>query len=573
VRGLLAVKAGWLQIVCVLLAAAALLAAGLGADGWLVTVIGLVCVLLVATDSIRTRQALDSPTELLGTMALARVGLAGGAVAVAVGAGEGPRALVVWVATALLVLVTVEQAVAPMWRAAGSLVAGLPTFTGRRRYLSAAAWLPFTSGFLLALAPLAAHRTWLAVVLLVATLALALVLMTSSVRAIRDRERHWEAVRTALEQYDAPIMCYLTGPKGTEYQLGVWLSELERLDERVVIVVRENALARAVARMTRLAVVGAPTIANLESVHVSSFRVALYVNNGAKNGHNIRYRELTHVQLLHGDSDKPSSYNPVTGMFDKIFVAGQAGIDRYAAHGVTIPREKFVIVGRPQVSAIEESTGARTPFTVLYAPTWTGFNQDNNFGSLAWGPDIVRALVARGWRVVFRPHPYSTTEPSSKAQIEEIERVLQEDTATSGREHLSGDRASKELSIVDCFNLSDALVSDVSSVPADYLFSAKPFVITQVDDTAPEDFAEEFPLVRAAYVARLHESGSLERALDGLVDDALHESRAATRLYYLGDIPRATYADTFRSAVSALVAATPRVDGVHSPSDGDTVDV
>ena len=52
----------------------------------------------------------------------------------------------------------------------------------------------------------------------------------------------------------------------------------------------------------------------------------------------VRFNQLTHIQLLHGDSDKASSFNPVTAMFDRIFVAGQAAIDRYAANGVLIPR-------------------------------------------------------------------------------------------------------------------------------------------------------------------------------------------------------------------------------------------
>jgi hypothetical protein len=307
---------------------------------------------------------------------------------------------------------------------------------------------------------------------------------------------------------------------------------------------------------------------DLEALQVDTFRVALYVNNGAKNGHNVRYRELTHVQLLHGDSDKPSSYNPVTAMFDKIFVAGQAGIDRYASHGVEIPADKFVIVGRPQVADIAAASAGVPVRTVLYAPTWTGFNQDNNFGSLdPTGPAIVRGLIARGWTVVFRPHPYSLDDARSVLAIDEIHRLLTADAAASGREHLYGERASATMSIVDCFNLSDALVSDVSSVPADYLYSGKPFVITQVDDVPFDAFLEEFPLARAAYVARLREPGSLDTALDALVHDSDASARERMRTYYLGDLPREGYADVFAHAVEELV--TSRGAAPHR-SDGST---
>ena len=75
-------------------------------------------------------------------------------------------------------------------------------------------------------------------------------------------------------------------------------------------------------------------------------------------------------------------------IYDKIYAAGQAGIDRYARHGVDIARSKFEIVGRPQV---EQITRARGPIgsledvTVLYAPTWRGPYADSRVYSLPEG--------------------------------------------------------------------------------------------------------------------------------------------------------------------------------------------
>ncbi|MFC8731668.1 CDP-glycerol glycerophosphotransferase family protein [Luteimicrobium sp. NPDC057192] len=463
-------------------------------------------------------------------------------------------------AVVALGVVWLEGLVGYAWREATRVVERLPGYTaphslGARQQVITAGWY-----LAVVLATLTADGRSGELVLGLAALVVALgtaaafVLVTRA--AIRAKATVTARIAQALRSYDAPVMVYLSGPEGTEYQLGVWLRTLERLSVRLVVVVRETALARVVAGMTSLPVVSAPAMADLEGLQVETFRVALYVNNGAKNGHNVRYRELTHVQLLHGDSDKPSSYNPVTAMFDKIFVAGQAGIDRYAAHGVEIPADKFVVVGRPQVADIAAAAPGAPLRTVLYAPTWTGFNQDNDFGSLdPTGPAIVRALLARGWTVVFRPHPYSLDDARSLAAIEEIHQLLEADAAASGHEHVFGDRASSTMSIVDCFNLSDALVSDVSSVPADYLYSAKPFVITQVDDGPSDAFLDEFPLARASYVARLKEPGSLEAALDALEHDASSSEREAMRSYYLGDFPRDEYADVFGRAVEALVAS------------------
>ena len=59
----------------------------------------------------------------------------------------------------------------------------------------------------------------------------------------------------------------------------------------------------------------------------------------------------------------------------------------------------------------------------------------------------------------------------------------------------------RDLSVEDCFNLSDAMISDVSAVVSDYLQSGKPFSIVSVGRTV-EDLIEEVPAARAAYVLR-----------------------------------------------------------------------
>lgn len=519
-----------------------------------------------------------------GSWAIARTMLLGTAVVLTVSEDLGAWRLPTLAAVAVLLTLTAfESRIGRVWGAGTRVVSNLPGFDRQPGFAVWGGRAQLVHLVALGLCLVAPLVPPLGGVALALVLGLGAVTALWTVQARRERPLVGPALRAALQRHAAPVMVHLTGPSGTQYQLGVWLHELERLvaeGTRVVVIVRESSLARLVGQMTDLPVVAAPTIAALEGVQLPTFRIALYVNNGAKNAHNVRYRDLMHVQLLHGDSDKPSSFNPVTAMFDKIFVAGQAGIDRYHTHGVPIPRDKFVIVGRPQVAEITlAGAGGPRPdggptagadaaaFTVLYAPTWAGFNQDNSFGSLAWGEEIVRGLLEHGWRVVFRPHPFSLRDRAEAAHANRIESLLAADATASGRQHVFGARACTELSLVECFNLSDALVSDVSSVPADYLYSGKPFVITQVDEAEPDAFVAEFPLARGAYVARLREPGSLGKAIEGLDGDILAGSRDDIRKYYLGDIPRETYARTFRDAVRALVveagASSGRTSSVH----------
>lgn len=189
---------------------------------------------------------------------------------------------------------------------------------------------------------------------------------------------------------------------------------------------------------------------------------------------------------------------------------------------------------------------------------------------------MVRALLERGATVVFRPHPYSYRDPELRAACTEIKRMLEEDAAATGREHLWGRVAEKDLSIFECFNASDAMISDVSSVVGDYLHSRKPFAMVATTMDA-EEFVAQFPTSRAAYVL----DGSLDN-LDGLLDellgtDPMRARREELATYYLGDIPRENYAQRFVDVARAelgvteedLVMYAPALEDEHSESDED----
>jgi hypothetical protein len=315
-------------------------------------------------------------------------------------------------------------------------------------------------------------------------------------------------------------------------------------------------------KLTKAPVVVAPAMGQLEHVLPPSVAACFYVNNGARNVHMVRLRGLRHIQLLHGDSDKASSYNPVTSMFDKVFVAGQAGIDRYRAHHVLIPDEKFAIVGRPQVSQIRVCRGPVaqvTSPTVLYAPTWTGWFSTADYCSLPIAEVIIGALLDRGATVVFRPHPYSGRSRASARHIARVARLLAEDTATTGRRHLWGSVTSDQMSLFDCMNLADAMVSDVSAVASDWLFSEKPLAITDMLGEG-DGFAAAFPLAEAAYVID-RSGGNLGDVLEQLLGpDPLAATRRRLKAYYLGDFAEDRYVDAFVTEARRCVeAGTPAV--------------
>src|SRR5699024_4632399 len=119
--------------------------------------------------------------------------------------------------------------------------------------------------------------------------------------------------------------------------------------------------------------------------------------------------------------------------------------------------------------------------------------------------------------------------------------------ATTGREHLFGALAEKEMSVFDCFNVSDALISDDSAVVGDLLHSGKPLTMVS-PRTSPEEFVKQYPIANSAYVlvAEQNTVNNLDQVLDELIGrDYKREERLSWATYYLGDIPRENYADRF----------------------------
>ncbi|MEH0936231.1 CDP-glycerol glycerophosphotransferase family protein [Micromonospora psammae] len=382
------------------------------------------------------------------------------------------------------------------------------------------------------------------------------------------------AVARALRAHQPEFLLYFSAPPGSEYQVTMWLPYLERIGRPFLVLLREPEFLPAVAAATSAPVVYCPTLKAMDEALVPSLRVAFYVNHGAKNSHCIRFNQLTHVQLHHGDSDKAPSANPVSAIFDRIFVAGPAAIERYARAGVEIPAEKFVVVGRPQVESIEVRTaparGLANP-TVLYTPTWTGHHADANYCSLPVAETLLRRLLERGATVILRAHPYTSQNPTSARQLARLTDLLAAEKARTGRPHLWGAAASRELSLTECVNRSDALVSDVSGVISDYLYSGKPYAVTDMGVDG-DDFVARFPLAGSGYVLR-RDMADVDEVLDRLlVTDPLASARWETRRRYLGDFPADAYAEGFLDAARRELdrgwsPPAPRTSEAVAPAD------
>ncbi|MFH8768731.1 hypothetical protein [Streptomyces sp. NPDC017958] len=107
--------------------------------------------------------------------------------------------------------------------------------------------------------------------------------------------------------------------------------------------------------------------------------------------------------------------------------------------------------------------------------------------------------------------------------------------------------------LYDCFNVSDAMVSDISSVVSDFIASGKPYAVTDSAELGVEEFKRQNTAVRAATILSnsAAELGGLLEAVRDPSTDPLAEDRSELKRYLLGpDEPKSI--DQFNTAVADL---------------------
>ncbi len=363
-----------------------------------------------------------------------------------------------------------------------------------------------------------------------------LVLLVHARRAapLANRERVIEAVDRRVQAYGPEVIFYFSGPATSVYQATMWLNTLARLSRRTIVVLREREILPLLGATT-LPVLCVPSAVDLMNLRgLDGARLALYASNVGKNIHLLRAPGLRSVFIGHGDSDKEASFNPFSKAYDEVWVAGQAGRDRYLRAQVGVRDEDIVEVGRPQLSGIRRDGPGLPVLSVLYAPTWEGWTDDLFHTSLiTMGPKLVRALLAHfpAVRVIYKPHPLTgERDPRANTAHRRIVEMIRAGAAphrvVTGREpHL-----------YDCFNDCDLLVSDISSVVADFVASGKPYTVTNVAGMAGHVFRERYPSAEAAYLLGpdLRELPGILAQLQRPGEDELAEARRAMKTYLLG---------------------------------------
>ena len=358
------------------------------------------------------------------------------------------------------------------------------------------------------------------------------------------------------------VVVYFGSTAESTYQLEQWLPALAELNRAhpVLIVTADSRAAKHLRGLTDLRAVTVSRYATFDDMLTGSdVRLALYVNHHVQNFSLLRFADITHVSMLHGDSDKVVSVSNQAKAYDYTFVAGRAAVDRLGTHLQRFDAAaRCVVVGRPQASAAPHVRHPGQPATVLYAPTWEGAQKSAAYGSLlSHGPALARAIVADpDLRLIYRPHPLTGVR---RPDYGEADAAVRQIVAAAGH------RTSVGTDIADDFAAADVLIGDVSAVAVDWLATDRPLLLTQPGGA--DAAATRSPL--AAAVRRLpaaEAAASAQAVLQELELDPHAASRRAMAEYYLGDITPGSSMRRFLAACEAIFAGDEPTLGVTDPS-------
>jgi hypothetical protein len=394
---------------------------------------------------------------------------------------------------------------------------------------------------------------------------------------IRGTER-WNRLEDEFDgsYVNAEVVVYFGDRSSKFYQLEQWIPVLEELDKKhkVALVLRKGSALLQAQEVTHLPLVFKRRFDPLHTFyHANDFKLALYVNNGVTNFQSLGFAPMVHVHVNHGESDKLSMVSNQAKSYDKVFVAGDAAIERHRRALIDFDESALVKVGRPQLDIERplelEPSPART---IMYAPTWEGENDANNYTSVdLFGPQIVEAaLQIPNSRVIYKPHPRveASKDPAMAEANSRILALLDSANASISDETLQH-QVLMQGDILAMFDSVDMLITDISSVGLDFLYLQpdKPLALADRRNDTPTLNAEA-PISRATPIIDQSTVAAVGAMLsDMLANDEAVDARFQLRSHYFGEGEKGSSTALFTEAVSRLIAdRTVALKSFHSES-------
>ncbi len=358
---------------------------------------------------------------------------------------------------------------------------------------------------------------------------------------------------------EALVLVYFGDTRTKLYQLRQWIPVLEELNKTTptAIFLRWPSAITETAKATSLPIVFRQSFDDMMTyIEERQPKLVLYVNNGQSNFQVLSYAPAVHVHINHGESDKLSMVSNQAKAYDAVFTAGPAALRRHQRALVDFDESKLIEVGRPQLDLdYEPELPPSDKRTIMYAPTWEGENDNNNYTSVdCFGPAIVAAALATpNTRLVYKPHPRvaDSQDEGMQAGHAMILELIEKANAEGG-EHL----VLTEGNILAMFDDVDLMITDISSVGLDFLYlkADSPLLLTD-RRTDREKLVDESPIASSVPIIDDSTVNDIQTMIEAeLTSGGDVEARAEARALYFGNHEVGESKRAFISTVERLIA-------------------
>ena len=354
----------------------------------------------------------------------------------------------------------------------------------------------------------------------------------------------------SLLEFD-PNWCLFWGQAVTGFHLDIWMPYLRASRYRYAILAGQDRFSEGV----RERVAALPNVRIIEPFEEArtwlkaapNFKGFLYIGTKAENFRMVNsFGGKLHIWLGHGESDKIYNAFRTASLYDSMFVARYGVVKRYPRAVRRWVAAGACAIGTPIVDGLVKDPWDRPREirTILYAPTWEGGSTKADYTSLPLvGPALLEALPAlteRGVSVIMRPHP--TTGRRRTELIELRDALYAAGVRRGGRK-------------ADDFAAADLMISDISGVTAEFLFTEKPTIMPAWASLAAIGKTDARLAAEYPWTYRWHpETDGLIERLEALqADDPLRSRRAsAARDMFRGHRSIEDAVVSFDTALSAV---------------------
>jgi len=348
--------------------------------------------------------------------------------------------------------------------------------------------------------------------------------------------------------------------------LDQWIGEFIASKEDFAILIRHLDLYKwAINKYPYLNIIYAKNPTDIENVltKLPFLKAIYYFSNTGNLIHTLRYNVYQHIFLGHGDSDKSASAHKFFRVYDEVWVAGQAHIDRFKNAEFKTSHIDFIKIGRPNLKHIvrntidEQINEKKSIAKITYLPTWEGVYEENNYSSAHLSIIMLSEAQRKlNCKISVKYHPVTGSRDTT---LRNINSSLQAEFAD--RAYMI-DIADKNIPVSNLITGSDAFICDISAVVSECISTLSPIFIYIPTDRVISTSSSDMQYSDYAYV--FNSIPQLMELIDDILingNDYLKEARYKA-LDYLLSIEKTTN-DAFtnelqRVSIDKTLNANPR---------------